>query len=305
MNIRWPGLLDSPPGSLPRRLAKLRNRAGRIQSGGTAADGTLVCIRASVLLPGTAQGLPDGPASASIFEERRARALAGILGQVPLTAWCRDTARRYGLELGPGWTEEGHGNRMYAEFALKVPGPDAKQRVEGRCAITTGSQAGTQDVLALALDLLLHFPHTSPSEHTAGSQVPADSRLHVSDLAEITEIVTTSAIKAAGEVAAGLLGTRPAGGHLTLWLEASGPFDRVLDLDAFPAVGGQSAQAEASVSAALPLEPGQAYGSAHFATSLRGIAVELLHELLRSSGRRSYTMALHALRGTASDSAAP
>jgi hypothetical protein len=25
VNIRWPGLLGSPPGSLPRRLAKLRN----------------------------------------------------------------------------------------------------------------------------------------------------------------------------------------------------------------------------------------------------------------------------------------
>jgi hypothetical protein len=70
----------------------------------------------------------------------------------------------------------------------------------------------------------------------------------------------------------------------------------MVNLDEFPAVSGQSAPTETAVFADLPLEPGQAYDSADFTTSVRGIAVELIHTLLRTSGRRNYTETLHTLR---------
>ena len=296
---RPPSGIRSTTDHNPGQQTGPRHWASRIPSAGPAPDHAkaLICIRAAVLLPGTAQGLPNGPGSASVFEETRARALAEILSQVPLTAWCQDTARGCGLELEPRWEEEGFGSRTYAELALKVKGPDAQQPLEGHCAITTGSsQGGDPDVLCLALDLLLQFPLVSSEESAENGPAAKSDRLSISQFTEITEIVTRSAIEAARKAAGELLNTSPDDGHLTIWLDATELFDQVLDLDAFPVVGNQSASAEAVVSARLPLEPGQAYDSAHFATSLRGIAVELLHELLRGSRRRSYTEALHALR---------
>jgi len=275
-----------------------RNWASRMPPASPAGDAkALVCIRAAVLLPGIAQGLPNRSGSVSVFEETRARALAEILRQVPLTAWYQDKARAHDLEVRSSWEEEGFGSRTYAEFALKVLGPGTQQPLEGHCAVTTGSsQAGDQDVLGLALDLLLQVPRTS--EESGDGPATKDVRLSIAQLTEITEVVTRSAIEAARKAAAGLLGASPEDGHLTLWLDATVPLYQVFDLDAFPVVGNQPGRADADVSARLPLEPGQAYDSAHFTTSLRGMAVELLHELLRSSDRRNYTEALHALRDT-------
>jgi hypothetical protein len=72
------------------------------------------------------------------LRRRPGRALAKILAQVPLTTWSRD-ARGSGLKLEPQWTEEGYGNRTYAEFFLRPEGSDAQSPLHGHCAITTGS----------------------------------------------------------------------------------------------------------------------------------------------------------------------
>ena len=262
-----------------------RQWASRIPAPAPSPDSgaALLCFRAAVLLPGSATGMPGSPATASVFEEARARALAAILGRVPFTAWCRNAALERGLELGPEWEEEGFASRSYAELALKANSAESQQ-VEGMCAFVAGSsRAGDPDVACLALDLILRFPASA-------------GELSTVELTEIIEVTTSSAIQAAREAAATLLNIAPDDGHLALWLEATEAFDRMIDLRQFPAVGGQTAQATAAVSARLPLEPGQAPGSAHFTDSLRGIAVELIHEMLRSSQRRGYSAALHALR---------
>jgi len=64
----------------------------------------------------------------------------------------------------------------------------------------------------------------------------------------------------------------------------------------FPSVGNRVSQSETAVFAALPLEPGQADNSADFSRSLRGVAVELAREVLRTAQRRDYTEFLHGLR---------
>jgi hypothetical protein len=109
----------------------------------------------------------------------------------------------------------GFGSRTYAQLALQAGGP---------------GPAGDPDVVCLALDL-----------------IPAR-------LAEIIELVTASAIRAAAEAATALLNAAPDDGHLALRLDSTDPFDRVIDLGAFPAVGGQQAQAQAE---AVVFPPGR------------------------------------------------
>jgi hypothetical protein len=297
---RPPSGVDSGMGNRAGQGTGPRQWASRIQTPQPGSDNQkrLLCIRAAVLLPGSAQGLPNGQGSAAIFEEVRAQALVKILALVPLTAWCLDTARSNDLQLGPDWTEEGFGSRTYAELALRPAGSDTQPPLSGYCAITTGSSSrpGDPDILALALDLLLHFPFQPDQGSADHAPAVSGDSLNISQLAELTEMVTRSAIQAARKAAAELLHTSPDDGHIAIWLNAPESLERVIDLNVFPAVGNQAASPEVVIFADLPLEPGQAFGSADFTTSLRAVTVELIHELFRTSRRRNFTETLHALR---------
>jgi len=301
---RPPSAVRSGARHNPGQQTSPRQWASQIPSAQPTSDNakTLLCIRAAVLLPGTAQGLPNGLGSTVISEEVRAQTLAKILTQVPLTAWCQDTARAIGLELEPAWAEEGFGSRTYAELTLRPTESDTQPPLYGHCAITTGtSQPGQPDIMALAIDLVLHFPFP-PQKESAADVMPAiGNRLTIRQLTELTEIVTRSAIQTAWRADSELLHGRPNDGHIAIWLNTTDSIDRAVDLDQFPAVGGQGGHFESAVFVDLPFEPGQAYDSADFTTSLRGVAVELIHELLRNLRRRNYIETLHKLRDASYD----
>jgi hypothetical protein len=292
-------------GPSPAQQTGPRHWANQMPSTSPASgENALLCLRAAILLPSTAQGLPSGQGSTAIFEDPRAKALAKILAQVELTAWCRRAAHSIGLDLKPQWAEEGFSNPMYAGFFLRPEKADTKPPLQGHCAITTGSsRTGDADVLALALDLLLYLPFPGQQDPTGTVSLIKGDRLRIQQLTELTEIVTQSAIQAARKASAELLHASPASGHLAVWIDTTKPLDQVVNLDEFPAVSSQSAPTETGVFADLPLEPGQAYDSADFTTSVRGVAVELIHTLLRTSGRRHYTETLHALRDIGYDQA--
>ena len=116
----------------------------------------MLCIRAAILLPGAAKGLPGRLGSADIPEEQRAQVLPMILGQVLLTNWCREAAEWHGIQLQAVWKETGHTSRLLTGFSLDpVDGP---RPLDAHCTITTGaSSSDVSDSLALALDLVLTF----------------------------------------------------------------------------------------------------------------------------------------------------
>jgi hypothetical protein len=293
-------------GHNPGQQTGPRQWASRIDSVSSAGDKAkrLLCIRAAVLLPGTAQGLPSGQGSVDVWEDVRAQALAKILAEVPLTTWCQSTALSRGLDLAPQWAEEGFGSLTYAELALSPRGSDVQPPLRAYCAIITGqSRRGEPDTIALALDLLLHFPFPFPHSQEPTSITPliAGDKLSLRQLTELAEMVTQSAIQAARRASSTLLNTSPPDGHVAIWLTARESLDQVIDLEEFPMVGNQSAQTEASIFADLPIEPGQAIDSADFTRSLHGATVELAHELLRTSRRRNFIEALHALRDASYD----
>jgi hypothetical protein len=259
-------------------------------------QGNLLCIRAAVLLPGAASGLPSGVGSASVSEEARAQILARILDGMPFTAWCLDRARASGLTLGPAWSESGNDNRIFAELTLKGPESKDQSPLRAHCMISTGSSSPAPDALAIGLDLILSLPLPPGPDQQENAPIPAGDKLSVQELAEISETVIRSAIIVARKAARELLSLSADDGHLAAWLATRQSLDDVIDLTVFPTVGNQAAPSETAVFATLPLEPGQADESAEFSRSVCGVAVELVHELLRTAHRRDYTEALHLLR---------
>jgi hypothetical protein len=280
----------------------------RITRGAGASDSgpILVCLRAAVLVPGSAGGLPTGVGATTVSEETRAHTVARILDGTSLTSLCRDHAQRAGAEPAPEWVEDGNSSRLFAEFTLQKPDSESPAAVTGHCVITTGASRPGQDALCIAVDLLLSMPRAAP--HQDGDDTPAadgtSSRLNLQAVVDLTGIVTRSAMLAGWQTASELLGFTPVDGHLAVWLATERSLDQVIDLTSFPAVGNQGVPAEASIFATLPLEPGQTDDSPDFTRSLRGIGVELVHELLRAAQRRDYIEYLHLLRDdrhTASD----
>jgi hypothetical protein len=261
------------------------------------APGSVLCIRAAILLPGSAQGLPGRLGSTDIPEEQRARVLPMILGQLPLTNWCREAAEWHGIELQAAWTETGHTNRIFTGFSLDpVDGP---RPLDAHCAITTGaSSSDVSDALAVALDLVLTFPFPPQVKSDATPQYPLGDRIGIDHLARLIRMVADSAIHTARQAASSLLNISPEDGHAALWLAASESLDKVINLDQFDQVGNQAAANEVAAFATLPLEPGHLNGPPESSDDLRGFTVELIHEFLRASGRRGYAQALHALRAS-------
>jgi hypothetical protein len=263
----------------------------------TASDapGRVLCIRAAILLPGSAHGLPGRLGIADIPEEQRARVLPTILGQLPLTKWCREAAEWYGIQLQPVWKETGYTSRMFTGFSVDpVDGP---RPLDAHCAITTGaSSPDASDALAVALDLVLTFPFPPQTRPDATPVYPLGDRLGIDHLARLIRMVADSAIQTAGQAASSLLNISPEDGHAALWLAASDSLDKVINLDQFAQVGNQAAANEVAAFATLPLEPDHPNDSPESSDDLRGFAVELIHEFLRASGRRGYAQVLHALR---------
>jgi len=258
--------------------------------------GNPLCIRAAVLLPGAASGLPASMGSVPVSEEARAQVLARILGEVPFTAWCRDRARVNGIVLGPAWSESGNENRIFAELVLKGSGSDGQSPWRAHCMISTGPSSPAPDALAIGLDLILSLPLRPETGQQDEASIPGVDKFTVQELVEMSETVMESAILAARRAARELLRLDTDDGHLAVWLATRQSLDQVIDLTEFPIVGNQAAPSEAAVFATLPLEPGQADGSAEFSRSVRGVAVELAHELLRTAHCRDYTDFLHKLR---------
>ena len=263
----------------------------------TASDspGSALCIRTAILLPGSAQGLPGRLGSADIPEEQRAQVLPKILGQLPLTSWCREAAEWHGIPLQTVWKETGYTSRVFTGFSLDpVDGP---RPLDAHCTITTGAPSpDLADALAVALDLVLTFPFPPQTKTDGSAHYPLGDRLGIDHLARLIRMVADSAIRTARQAASSLLNVSPEDGHAALWLAASDSLDKVIDLDQFGQVGNQAAGSEVAAFANLPLEPGHPYDSPEFSDDLRGLATELIHEFLRVSGRRGYAQALHALR---------
>jgi hypothetical protein len=265
----------------------------------TASDatGTVLCIRAAILFPGAAHGLPGRLGSADITEEQRAQVLPMILDQVPLTKWCRDAAEWHSIQVQAVWKETGHTSRMLTSFSLDPA--DSPRPLDAHCTIATGATSpDVSDAMALALDLDLTFPFPPQTKTDATPAFPLGDRLGIDHLARLIRMVADSAIQTARQAASRLLNINPEDGHAALWLAASGSLDKVINLDQFDQVGNQAATNEASAFATLPLEPDHPYDSPESSDDLRGFAVELIHEFLRTSGRRGYAQALHALRIT-------
>jgi hypothetical protein len=261
------------------------------------ASGSVLCIRAAILLPGSAQGLPGRLGSADILEEQRARVLPMILGQLPLTKWCREAAEWHGIQLQTVWKETGHTSRMFTGFSLDPV--DGQRPLDAYCAVTTGAASpDVRDALAVALDLVLTFPFPPQTKPDATPLYPLGDRLDIDHLARLIGMVADSAIQTARQAASSLLNVSPEDGHAALWLAASDSLDKVINLDQFDQVGNQAAANEAAAFATLPLEPGHPNGSPESTDDLRGFAVEVIHEFLRASGRRGYAQALHALRAS-------
>lgn len=220
-----------------------------------------------------------------------------ILGQLPLTNWCREAAEWHGIQLQAEWRETGYTSRMVTSFSLDpVDGP---RPLDAHCTITTGAPSSEDsDALAVALDLALTFPFPPQITPDATPTYPLGDRLGIDHLARLIRMVAYSGIQTAPEAASNLLNIRPEDGHAALWLTASDSLDNVIDLDQFAQVGNQAKTNEASVFATLPIEPNHPYGSDEFSGDLRGLSTELIHEFLRTSGRRGYAQALHALRSS-------
>jgi len=265
----------------------------------TASDahGSVLCIRAAILLPGSAQGLPSRLGSVDIPEEQRAQALPTILSQLPLTQWCHDAAKAYGIPLQAVWKETGYTNRVFTGFSLDPV--DAPRPLDGHCTITIGSSSPeVSDALAVALDLVLTFPFPPQAKADVTPHYPLGDRLGIDHLTRLLQMVADSAILTAQQAASSLLNVRPQDGHAALWVAASDSLAKVINLDQFDQVGNQTAPNEIAAFANLPLEPGHLSGDPEYRDDLRGFAVEVVHELLRASGRRGYAQALHALRAS-------
>jgi hypothetical protein len=271
--------------AIPRSLERLASDA----------PGGVLCIRAAILLPGSAQGLPGSLGSADISEEQRARILTMILGQMPLTKWCSEAAEWHGIQLQTVWKETGNTTRLFTGFSLDpIDGP---RPLDAHCAITTGAPSPTaSDVLALSIDLVLTFPFPPQTKPDGTPVFPLGDRLDIDHLARLVRMVADSAIQIAQQAATSLLNVTPEDGHSAVWLAASNSLDKVINLDQFDQVGNQAAPSEAEIFATLPLEPSHPKGSPEASDDLRGLATELIHELLRVSGRRGYAQALHSLR---------
>ncbi|MDQ2873911.1 MAG: KAP family NTPase [Actinomycetota bacterium] len=203
--------------------------------------GSLLCIRAAVLLPGAASGLPSGVGSMTLSEEARAQVLARILAETTFTAWCRDRARASGLALGPAWSESGNDNRIFAELVLNGPESDDQSPLRAHCMISAGSSSPAPDALGIGLDLILSLPLPSGAGQQEVGSIPRGDKLSIQELVEISETIIWSAILVARKAARELLGLSSDDGHLAVWLAARQSLDDVIDLNVFPTVGNQAA----------------------------------------------------------------
>jgi hypothetical protein len=272
--------------------------ASRLSAGPSsqAPSAVPLCVRAAVLLPGSASGLPSGLGSTNISEEARARTVVKILAETPFTAWCLRTMQATGVvPIASDWTESGQSNRIYAEFVLGQSASEGPPPLRAHCMISAGSARPAENALALGLDLVMSLPWPATS-HDDALQLLSGDKVSVSGLIEPCELMMESAMMAARKAARDLFGLNARDGHLALWLATTQSLEQVIDVTAFPAVGNQVAQSQEAVFAKLPLEPGQTGDSPDFSLALRGVAVELVHELLRGAQRRSYTEFLHELR---------
>jgi KAP family P-loop domain len=282
----------------PLQQTSPANWATRITRGAQDPNSTKIplCLRAAVLLPGAASGLPSGLGAAAISEQARAEMLTQVLAEMPVTEVCLRTARAMGAPLLPNWKETSAGNQVYADFTLGASDTQAASPFQVHCQVSAGSSRPADNALALALDLVMWLPWPAESAQDAGFPILSDGKFRLDSLLKPCEILSKSALIAAHTAAADLIGVRTDNGHLALWMATTQSLDQAIDLTAFPAVGNQPARSEVSVFATLPLEPGQTEDSADFVISLHATAVELIHELLRSANRREYIEFLHKLR---------
>jgi KAP family P-loop domain len=275
-------LHDSGPHGWLTRQALLTAPAGD-------ATKSRLFLRAAVLFPGSATGRPQR-VSANGSADARAATLKTVLDQAQTTKWCRGAAETYGSIPASGWHETG--DNIITTFSLVPTGPGDPPPLQAHCSLSIGTPpAGGADVLVVALDLLLDFPFP-PQAIPAMPPYPLGERLGIDHLARIIRMVADSAINTALGAGTELLGSTPADGHIGLWLAATDSFDKIIDLAQLHRVGNRVSLGEVSSFGRLPLEEDDPMDDPD---SLRGLAIHLVDELLRSTSHREYADLLHSL----------